>query len=239
MAYINTMAPEPTRTGWVRPILFDNAARNWLVADSRSARATGNFLSDLALYGSIAHVAIDAIGFAMIAEKNTDVGWQMLVMDAEAYATTLLLVSVTKRFARRSRPYTRGCSENPTYAENCDQPDRFASFYSGHAAISATSAGLICAQHTRLSLYGGAADKAACYDAIVLTSLTGALRIISDNHWASDVILGHTIGFATGYLMPRLLHFHRAPSPTQAPGLRVRVVPMLGDRIGVSAIGVF
>jgi membrane-associated phospholipid phosphatase len=208
------------------------------VAGSRSVRSTANALSNLALYMSIVHVVVDSVGVAMLAEQNTQVGFEMLSMDAEAYAVTLLLNGITKRVAGRTRPYTEGCATNPNYAAGCGKPDQYASFYSGHAAISATSAGLICAQHTQLSLYGGAADMAACADAIVLTSLTGALRVISDNHWASDVVVGHLIGFASGYFVPTLLHFHSAPAAASS-AVRVRVLPQVGDQLGLVAVGSF
>jgi membrane-associated phospholipid phosphatase len=35
------------------------------------------------------------------------------------------------------------------------------------------------------------------------------LRIASDKHWASDVFVGHMIGFTVGYLLPTLIYYKR------------------------------
>src|SRR5690606_36190453 len=78
----------------------------------------------------------------------------------------------------------------------------------------ATGAGLACAHHTHLPLYGGGiADLRACLGAVTLTLTTGALRIASDKHWATDVLTGHLIGFSVGYVLPSLLYY-RAFSAT-------------------------
>ncbi len=222
---------------WVGPMLFDRSVRDHFAAKGRGTRSIANKLSNVALYGSVLHVVIDAIGIAMLHENEPDVGIEMLSMDAEAYAVTLLLNNLTKRAAGRQRPYVDKCAGDPNYARGCGGSDQYASFYSGHAATSATSAGLICAQHTHLPLYGRGADFAACADAIVLTSLTGVLRVVSDNHYASDVIVGHAVGFATGYLMPTLLHFRNPPRANDS--FRWRLLPLAGEHPGLTAIGTF
>jgi membrane-associated phospholipid phosphatase len=208
------LLPPASESHWSGPILFDRSARDALVSGSSSGRNAAAFASDLGLWGSIGHVALDATLVTMVHHHSSQLGFEMIWMDAEAYSLTVLLNSVTKRLTARARPDTEACRQSPEYHNRCSTEDAHASFYSGHAALSATSAGLICAHHQQLSLYGGAWDGLACVSAIATTSLTGALRVVADRHWASDVVLGHLIGFASGYFVPTIFHY-RPPPPTR------------------------
>jgi membrane-associated phospholipid phosphatase len=81
-------------------------------------------------------------------------------------------------------------------------------FYSGHAAATATMAGLTCAHHQHLPLYGGGfADLAPCLAMIGVSLGAGATRIMADRHWASDVLTGWTVGALSGYVLPSALHY--------------------------------
>jgi membrane-associated phospholipid phosphatase len=65
-----------------------------------------------------------------------------------------------------------------------------------------------CAHHQALPLYGHPlADWGIC--ALLLTTATanGALRIVSDTHWASDVVAGALIGVGAGYGLAYALHY--------------------------------
>jgi hypothetical protein len=42
---------------------------------------------------------------------------------------------------------------------------------------------------------------------IGVSAATGVLRLIYDEHWASDVIVGWVDGFLSGYVLPSVLHF--------------------------------
>jgi membrane-associated phospholipid phosphatase len=82
------------------------------------------------------------------------------------------------------------------------------SFWSGHTANVFVAASLICAEHQALDLYGGGmADKAVCAAGLATASVVGVSRVASNNHHASDVIVGAAMGAAVGYWMPKLLHF--------------------------------
>jgi membrane-associated phospholipid phosphatase len=120
----------------------------------------------------------------------------------------LFLNTAAKRFFARERPFGSACAKDPEYTDSCEELDRFRSYYSGHAAITATGAGLTCSHHTHLPLYGGGvADLAGCLVAVTGTLTTGVLRIAADRHWATDVMTGHIIGFGVGYLLPTLLYY--------------------------------
>jgi membrane-associated phospholipid phosphatase len=84
------------------------------------------------------------------------------------------------------------------------------SFFSGHTTIAATSAGLVCANHSRLPLWGHpVADASACALSSTAAVFTGVSRILADRHYATDVLAGFGFGFGIGYAVPVLLHYSR------------------------------
>lgn len=235
--------PPVTESGWNGPILFDQFARDTLLASSRRGRNVAGYVSDGLAYWSIAHnVLIDNAAVVWWGDRNPDVAWQMLVINAQAYALATLSVNATKRFARRARPYAAPCDSDPNYSSSCAKEEQHRSFYSGHSSQTGTSAGLMCAHHTHLPLYGGGAtDVAACVAALAYMATTGALRIRSDNHWASDVVVGHLTGFAWGYLLPTFLYY-RGPrvEPIPERATRWTVLPVATQQtLGVQAVGLF
>ena len=234
---------------WDTPILFDRAARNALRLGSGSARSTAKTVSDVLFWASIAQPLIDNIVVAWWLRESPRVAWQMFAINAQAYAMSLALNGVTKRLTSRARPWANTCDDNSTDPK-CATGDAYRSFYSGHAAITATGAGLICAHHTQLSLYrNDYLDTGACVTAVLGTAITGALRVASDNHWASDVVIGHLTGYLAGYLYPTLMYYREfrvapegpeehAPPPGEAPV--ITVIPLLTPtNVQLSFIGMF
>jgi len=233
---------------WNRPILFDSWVRSELVGHTRGVRDFAALASDIVLVGSIAHVAADATLVAGLHHHAPDVAWQMVVMDSEAYSISLFLNGISKRVTGRARPYVGPCSKDKNYDSACNASDPYASFYSGHSAITATSAGLLCSEHSNLHLYGGNWDTFACVNGAVVTTLTATLRIIADRHYATDVLTGHLLGFSSGYFVPELLHFTSGTTAGETitgkpQGARLLGVlpgvPELGDGISLNAVGVF
>src|SRR5207237_1644242 len=68
----------------------------------------------------------------------------------------------------------------------------------GPTATSLTGAAGLRGQPARLEIYGGVADKLVCPIALVVAATTGLLRIVSDRHYASDVLAGAVVGSAVG-----------------------------------------
>jgi membrane-associated phospholipid phosphatase len=219
---------------WTRPILIDDFTRRGLRARSRSGRNVAGRMSDaFALLGYLPPLLIDPMIVAGIDDENPDVAWQLFVISTQSYAITVTLNSVSKRVFARRRPYAVSCDKDPEYSDECTDADRFRSFYSGHSAITATSAGLICAHHTHVPLYGGGnIDRLTCAAALAGMFATGTLRIVADKHWHSDVVVGHLLGFAVGYLLPTLVYyksFQSEPHPqdTATAPLRGTSLPTL------------
>jgi membrane-associated phospholipid phosphatase len=236
--------PKADQPRWEKPILFDDAVRDALRLDSASGRNTAATVSDVVVVWGVVHSAIvDPLLVAWWQRKAPFVAWQMVTIDAQAYALSLLLSEVTKRVVARARPWAveENCKENPT-AGNCASSYPNHSFYSGHAAVSATAAGLLCAHHTQLSLYqNDVLDVGTCALAVAGTAATGVLRIAADNHWATDVIVGHAVGYASGYLLPTLLYYREPRArPEGDPGATFAAMPLVtGQSLGLSVFGLF
>jgi membrane-associated phospholipid phosphatase len=245
---VNALLPRQTHAYWTGPILFDKPLRNALVLRSQKARTTASRVTDALLYASVAYpYVVDDLAVAWLGRQSPDVAWQMFVIDTQAFSLSYAMYNITKRVTGRERPYAAQCSTNPN-ASGCGSTNRFRSFFSGHTTMTATGAALICAHHTQLRLYRDpVADAATCVTAVGVTTATAVLRMASDNHWATDVLMGHLMGYVSGYLLPTLLYykeFHFKPPPgpgerTLAPP-RVAVLPAWSDGlIGLQAIGMF
>jgi hypothetical protein len=210
--------PPAEEPSWRSPRLMDWSMRDWLRIQTRSGREVAGTLSDTLVALSVLQpVVVDSLIVAGIADQNADVLHQMEVINLQAFAMTQFVNVTAKRVFARERPYVSACETDPQASAGCDDLDRYRSYYSGHSAISATGAGLVCAHHTHLKLYGGSPqDGIACGVAAGVTLVTGALRIAADRHWATDVLTGHILGFAAGYLVPTLVYygsFRREPAP--------------------------
>ena len=220
---------------WTDPILIDDVTRRGLRARSRSGRNINSRISDvLALAAYLPPLVIDPFVVAGIDDQNPYVAWQLLVISTQSYAITVTLNAISKRVFARQRPYAIACAKDPEYSSSCTDADRFRSFYSGHSAVTATSAGLICAHHTHLPLYGGGNyDRLTCVAALAGMLTTGAMRMIADKHWHSDVVVGHIVGLGVGYLLPTLVYyggFQSEPDPEANPrsaAIPLRTPPVL------------
>jgi membrane-associated phospholipid phosphatase len=153
-------------------------------------------------------MVVDNLIVAWGVHGESEVALQMSVANAEAHSFSFALVSWVKRLTGRARPYAAECETDPEYSSDCNSGRKYRSFYSGHATSTAVGAGLLCAHHLHLPLYGyPELDTGVCAAGIALTLTTCALRIASDNHWTSDVAVGHLVGFASGYLIPTLFFY--------------------------------
>ena len=190
-------------------ILFDDAVRDAILLGSRDSRNTAAVVSDdiyyaLAAYPLLVDTAIVTWGI----HGASDVAFQMMLINFESYALTGALALTAEKLGR-VRPMGRECANDPNYDGKCgNQGNLNASFLSGHTTIAFAGAGLMCAHHTHLPLYGGrVADILACATGLAAATTAGVLRVMSDNHYASDVLLGSGVGLFGGYVWPMLWHY--------------------------------
>jgi hypothetical protein len=208
--------PTPRRK-WEGGILFDDVVREALVFRSRDARKTAAQVSDYLYYGlAVLPMTVDAGIVAAGVHGSGDVAIQMLAMDLESYALAGAIALSAEKLGR-VRPIDHGCQKDPNHSPRCgDDAQLNASFMSGHTTIAFAGAGLTCAHHSNLPLYGGGtADVMACAVALAAAAASGTLRIASDAHYTTDVLLGAGVGLFAGYGLPELLHYRgskrRAP----------------------------
>lgn len=236
-AFIQSYFFEPeTDADWTGPILLDHSFQNLLRAESASGRARANSASNILLATSaLQALLVDPWLVAAWIHRRPDVAWQMTVIDAQMFGLTEFTNRLTKRLVGRERPYGERCDLDPEIAD-CSTEVRYRSFFSGHATASSTFAGLTCAHHQKLALYGGfGADLTACLGAVGVTLATGTLRMAGDDHWWSDVVVGHLVGFSAGYLLTWALYYGD-PAPATQSG-RPLLLPIVGSGVLGLALG--
>jgi membrane-associated phospholipid phosphatase len=231
---------------WNETNSFDSGVRDALRLSSRDARDIAGDVSDLGLTISLNHLMIDALVVAWWGHGRGSVAFQMTLINFETIAFSTAINSLVKSITARQRPYFDECSTTTRFADRdeCNGTDRYRSFFSGHTSTAFAAAGLTCMHHANLPLYGStAADAAGCVLALTTASATGALRIMSDNHYASDTLVGAAIGLGSGLGLPWLLHYRggasKDASNDEAPapgGVTFGVVP---GYLSGSVVGTF
>ncbi len=187
------------RPHWQGGILFDDAVRNQIRGRSAHTRhvfrRVGDYTYRLSPVLPLLDVVIAAVGY-----RDAKLARNLALLTLEAYSYTGGTYFAATEIFGRARPD----SQCDVPGGTCDTQ----SFYGGHAAISATGAGLVCANHTRLALFGNPVlDAAACALAATNALLTGTTRMVADRHYASDILVGTGLGFGFGYGVPVLLHY--------------------------------
>jgi membrane-associated phospholipid phosphatase len=210
---------------WTGGILFDDAVRDTVRVRSKDGLAKVRLASDITGLASLVLVAgVDSLLLPLLRD-SPDVALQLLLLDAEAFAVSSLVTTSTFDLTGRARPSYAECQRDPNFDPLCNSGST-ASFWSGHTAQAFTAAGLSCAHHAYVGLYGGGTpDTIACAGAITLAAATGTFRLAGDRHYVSDVIVGAMVGFGFGYGIPTLLHYSR---PETERRLGVALVPLEG-----------
>jgi membrane-associated phospholipid phosphatase len=198
----------PDAPRWRGGVLLDHPVRDALRLEGGAPAAA--LASDVIVAALLGWpVLADDLGRVWAADENPDLAGQLFGVDALSLSVTAFLLSFTKNVVARERPWAAfRCQDDPLPDSRCDTRDRFRSFFSGHTAYAFTGASLVCVHHLNLPLYGGGwADDLACGVAIAAAATVGLLRIATDRHWLSDVLVGAIVGAASGLLLPAALHF--------------------------------
>ena len=195
------------RDRWTGPILLDKPARNFFRGGTPASRVKADDISDHLWHGSTYYVLLDGLLTPLVSDRfNYDVAFQLTLLNWQAIGTAGLLTRLAHITVGRTRPSLQGCSTDPSAENHCEF--RGASFIAGHASMTSANAGLACANHQALKLYGGGIPDAAVCPIMVTTAAgVGLLRLVADKHWLSDTIAGWVVGGSIGYGMPYLLHY--------------------------------
>jgi len=238
--YLEFATKTPDDPNWRGGVLFDDDVRDALVAESPSGRDRAAVASDLMTLAPQVLAFVDALAVPLVTDNgNWDVAWQMTMINVQALAITGLLSRGGHRLIARERPDVEPCLDDAGYHGLCFGGAN-ASFPSGHTSGAFAGAGMVCAHHLNLPLYGGgASDPGACITMTALATTSGVLRITSDRHYASDVIVGAAIGAGAGFALPMLVHYREVdPKPKHA--FRFAITPVASSTtLGGAIHGLF
>jgi membrane-associated phospholipid phosphatase len=203
----------PKDANWEGGVLFDNRVRDGIRLDSAKDRQTARTAGDYTYYAApLLPLIIDPLVAAWAVHGDRKAALNLEMIGIEAFAYSGMVSFVSTRFSRRERPDSTQCRRDDPDG-NC--PVDTESFWSGHTSISATSAGLVCANHARMPLWGHpVADAGACVLATSSAVATGVTRLAADRHYSTDVLAGFGLGFGIGYAVPTLLHYTRSKAST-------------------------
>lgn len=227
----------PESGNWRGPILLDRPVRNAIAADSPEVAEGFGLASDVTVGTLMAYPFAVDVGIAGLAiHRDPSTSLQLALIGAESFAVSTFLMTAGKYFVARQRPPSPDCSQEGKHNLYCSE-ERFESFPSGHTTYAFTGASYLCAVHENVDLYGGGwSDRIACWAGLGVATGSGLSRMVSDNHYFSDVAAGAAIGFASGYVLPKVLHFGWGDSTPESAGLR----PMIAPRPrGIAVTGTF
>ena len=185
---------------WSRTNSFDDKIRSGLRGGSESSRNDADTASDVLLGLTAGLMPLVSIG-KTLSEHECHEAYDMATDLAEAFTLTLLLTTGTKAIAGRERPYVQECDDSPPGDASCGDGDRKQSFFSGHASMAATGAGLSCAYAIKRKTWGEGkvSQITPCALGISAAIATSTLRIVADKHWSTDVFVGLAVGATVGY----------------------------------------
>jgi len=210
----------PENSRWTDRNSFDSGIRRPLRGGSRGTRKAAASASDALFAG---------VGVALVADWWWLRGEYGLLRSLQVDSRWLLANNVAAQVAKigagRQRPHVQPCDRDGDWVSACGGGrDGNASFFSGHASNTATMAGLLCARHLHRR-ESGAADALVCGGAAAGALATGVLRIVSEHHFATDVIAGWAVGALFGYYLPSRFDYLGEPGAALAPS---SLTPLVG-----------
>ena len=232
----------PSKTPWQSTNSLDDWGRRKLGAPSYEAGQTARDVSDVLVSLTVAYpLLIDSLIVSYWYRKSPEVATQIALITLEAQAVASMLQGPTSALTSRERPYGRDCGKSiPGNYDGCAGRDRYRSFFSGHATMSFTSAAVTCSHHARHDLFGNeVADGVACGAALTSAATVGAMRVVGNKHYVTDVLAGAAVGTLTGITVPWLLHYGPlalVDASAANGGVSVAVLPLPG---GIAAGGTF
>jgi hypothetical protein len=219
---------------------LDENVRGALRPSSFRQRLLAQDFSDVLLgISSTYALAGDPLINAAWLRNSPETGYQIAWMNAEVIAVTLGLQQLTANLIGRERPYGRTCGtdELDERTHRCEGSDRYRSLFSGHTSVPFAVAAATCIHHVALPLSGGHA-WVPCTLGYATAAASGSLRIVSDNHYASDVLAGAAVGTVIGFTIP-LVHYMTGTRTLELEtrGTRWLVFPQFATNHGRPLVG--
>lgn len=219
---------------------FDESVRNAIGITSYDRGLWARDLSDVGLSVAVSYpVLVDSLIVTYWYRRSSDVAGQMALITAESVAVAAALQGLSAGLTKRERPYGRNCggSIDPEL-DACKQSTRNRSFFSGHTTVSFAAAAVSCSHHAHHDVFGDPlADALSCASGFTVAGVVGTMRIVGDQHYATDVLMGAGIGTLSGLGVPWLLHYgplaRVSPKRNEASQLTLTLVPV-GNGLGVA-----
>ncbi len=194
------------RARWDQPIRLDDAIRARLRAATSGQRRRAGRASDILLWTST--IAPFACCLTLHRFGNADVATQMALISTFALLAASAANRIATTLAGRPRPYTRVLDrEGQIKRHPSGHPERLRSFFSGHAALTATGTSLIATFAIQLQWVRGANSLVLATTALVTTAAVATLRVRADRHYFSDVAAAAIVGVMCGAVYPIWAHF--------------------------------
>jgi len=192
---------------------LDDGINDAVAVRTSPARTIVTVMGDIGFGGSMAYRLVDSALLPGLLHDDWDVALQMSMIDMEAFVVAGTVLWGMQLAIGRHRPYVDSCrtgklDPSETDCQEVDDPNARRSFIAGHVVTAVTGAALTCLHHDRLPLYdGGPGDAAACGTHIGFASLTAITRVLSENHFFTDVLMGVAVGVLAGWVVPSALHY--------------------------------
>jgi membrane-associated phospholipid phosphatase len=226
-------AGPPPPDNWRGGVLFDDVlVRNVTIEDQSVAHGV-EVTTDALFYGAMGYRLVDSVFVPLVGYQDPDLALQMTMIDLGAFSVQAMVLWGSQTLVGRTRPLALRCDEQPADMrhERCAIPSRLGpqrSFIAGHPATGFTAAGLTCQHHRHIPLYGGWGDTAACATTLVAATVNGLGRVLAEQHYPTDLLLGVALGAFSGWVLPGLLHYGFGPAEKEpdtarsGPGLDPR-----------------
>ena len=162
---------------------------------TRKRDRTALLISDLTGYGATA-LPLSLLVSARVRDNAGDAG----LLYVQAALLNGGLTQLVKNTARRTRPY----AYNPAVPLSQKRvKDTRRSFFSGHTSNAAVNSFFTAQVYA--DFYPEREERGWVWvSAALLPAVTGTTRVLSGNHYWTDVLVGYVVGAGIGVLVPRL-----------------------------------
>ena len=218
-------------------VLLDEEARDIVRLPTLQQRQIARDVSDVLLSLRNAFpFLVDSLIITYWHRTSGEAAWQMALIDLQTIAVTAAIQGLTSALAARERPYGRDCGwELNIDSVDCENFNRNTSFFSGHASLAFTLAGLVCTHHTLLPInVAPFSYLLPCSGTMPAAPPLSLPRMLGDMHYLSDVVTGAAVGILVGFGVPWLLHYRNEAS--DGTDLSIQIVP---SQNGASLVGTF
>lgn len=162
---------------------------------TRTRDRTALIVSDVTGYGATA-LPLSLLAGERVRDNSADAG----LLYVQAMLLNGGLTQLFKNTVRRPRPYTYN-PEVPLAQKRVKDARR--SFFSGHTSNAAVNTFFTAQLYS--DFYPERQERGWVWvSAAVLPAVTGATRVLSGNHYWTDVAVGYLVGAGIGVLVPRL-----------------------------------